>query len=67
MTKCNVNHPTLRGVRCDQKRGHKGFHGYTPHDLWDELENVRYHWAKGRGRIRDTARTTARSYWTFSS
>ncbi len=59
---CNVNHPMHRGVKCGKKRGHKGYHSHTPVDVWDEPENVTYHWAKGRGRTR----TTGKARWTFS-
>ena len=58
--KCGVKHPHLRGVTCDQKRGHKHWHSSRQLDHWDEVDHVLM-WDKGRGRRRrDIGRWTMR-------
>jgi len=55
MMKCNVQHPTLSGVRCDHKRQHKGWHsanGVEPGAHGVKPDVHLYCWAKGRGRNR---------------
>ena len=51
--KCNVNHPRLRGVKCDKKRGHKDWHGAPdPSKIWEVDSTARIFWEPGRGYAR---------------